>query len=507
MALEAVGVLLLCLVLPSLGCAGDDGWDPSGYLLYCPCMGRFGNQADHFLGSLLHVPYQEYFKLGPLLEYHRVISLEEFMEKLAPSHWPPGKRVAYCFEAAAQRSPDKRTCPMKVRDVWRRLLQRLLQGRLEPKPPREGRLNVLFLLGFPSDHPVLVLPGAPAQFPVLEEHRPVQRYVVWSDEMVEKGEFYIKTLLLRPYVAIHLRVGSDWMRDVEVLSPPSPIVLRLQSAEGRHDAWVAFNGIATLCCAPDHGDVLADLKEIKRALKLWVKKTGAKAVYLHVPYQEYFKLGPLLEYHRVISLEEFMEKLAPSHWPPGRESEMFGGVSFSAFYKDVWNQRFPPSDHPVLVLPGAPAQFPVLEEHRPVQRYVVWSDEMVEKGEFYIKTLLLRPYVAIHLRVGSDWKNACNLLKEGTTGSHLMASPQCVGYDRSSAVPLTMEMCLPDLKEIKRALKLWVKKTGAKAVYSDHFIGNCVSSFTAFVKRERDVHRRPSSFFGMDHPPKLRDEL
>ncbi|XP_076436630.1 GDP-fucose protein O-fucosyltransferase 1-like [Babylonia areolata] len=369
--LRVVGVLCV-LVKASLSAVSVD---PSGYITYCPCMGRFGNQADQFLGSLgfahalnrslvlppwveykrhliksVQVPFDVYFKVGPLRRYVRVLTMETFMKELAPTVWPQGQRIAFCY-SARHGTDSGQGCNAK-------------------------------------------------------EGNPFESF--WDTYGIDfdRSEFF------------------------------QPLYYNTQSAH-----------------------------EVRR-----------------------------------------------------------------------WKERFPPADYPVLAFTGPPAAFPVQEHHVRLHRFLHWSDSMMGKARDFIAAHVQghTPFLGLHLRNGVDFKNACEHIK---TSPSMFAAPQCIGY-RSQFGTGTYEMCYPDDKAVIRQVKKEVKRIGAKAVFvatdnrdlisefskemkkvkfvrqpspadpmldlailgqADHFIGNCISTFTAFVKRERDNSGKTTSFWSF-HP-------
>jgi len=59
-----------------------------------------------------NVPFTEFFRLDAILVHHRALLLEDFIDQLAPTHWPPGNRTGYCY-APSSRITDREDCEMK----------------------------------------------------------------------------------------------------------------------------------------------------------------------------------------------------------------------------------------------------------------------------------------------------------------------------------------------------------------------------------------------------------
>lgn len=198
------------------------------------------------------------------------------------------------------------------------------------------------------------------------------------------------------------------------------------------------------------------------------------------------------------------------------------------------------------LLEGAPGSFPVQLKNRPLHKYLFWNDLILSEAKNYIKNQLPKgAFIGIHLRNGIDWVRACEHIPNSPS---LFAAPQCVGY-RNENGKATKEMCLPSKETIIRQIKRVIKNLKTiKSVFvasdsnhmvseltealkrtkvsvhkfstpnphvelavlglSNHFIGNCISSFSAFVKRERDSRQFPSSFWGFPQEKgHHRDEL
>ncbi|KAL5012714.1 hypothetical protein ScPMuIL_011265 [Solemya velum] len=317
---------------------------------------------------------------------------------------------------------------------------------------------------------------------------------------------------------------------------------------------------------------LAFAKSLNRTLVLppWVEYHWPKPRSVQVPFDKYFKVDTLLAYHRVMTMEKFMSELAPEIWPPGERTVICYGVRSggqsgscnakdgnpfgpfwdtfdiefdnSEFYSPLhyewssqkdrqdWINRFPPDKYRVLAFTGAPAAFPAAQKNIPLHRYLHWSKEITDAVDKVIEEKIgVRPFVGIHLRLGSDFERACEHLESSPM---MFAAAQCVG-SRGQYGKTTPDMCYPPDDLIVREVKATVDELDAKAVYiatdsrtviqelseamsqvkfvvgdpdrphvdlgvlgqADHYIGNCISTFSAFVKRERDSVGKLSSFW------------
>ncbi|XP_022107939.1 GDP-fucose protein O-fucosyltransferase 1-like isoform X2 [Acanthaster planci] len=398
----------------------------------------------------------------------------------------------------------------------------------------------------------------------------------------------------RPRPAAHAVVEESRGKNIKMLPVHYWIflvhfVLRLvvQRVSAEKNPTVDPKGYVVYCpCMGRFGNqadqflgALAFIKNLDRTIVLppWVEygKPGSKPGSSQIPFDTYFKVEPLAKYHRVITMEIFMEKLAPKVWPHGqrkgfchtfreansckmKEGNPFGpfwdnfnvdfdsyvafgsGLSYDPSNSNTrkWNEKFPASEFPVLAFGGAPGSFPVLEQNVHLHQYLVWSDMIEEEANNFIATKIPEgPFLGVHMRNGLDWVNVCDNHIGKEKNRHLFGSPQCLGYHFEHG-QVTKDMCLPPADLVKRQIRRRVKKIKAKAVFvaadadpmmtvlanmleplkvkvlqydkhephvelailakADHYIGNCLSTFSAFAARERGVTGKPTSFWAHD---------
>ncbi|VVC92921.1 unnamed protein product [Leptidea sinapis] len=264
----------------------------NGFVVYCPCMGRFGNQADHFLGALafskglnrtlvlppwveyrygeaksLQVPFDTYFDVSTLLSFHRVITMEIFMKDIAPVMWPPEKRISFCY--TQRYGEQEKSCNAKSGNPFGPFWDTFsidfigseFYGPLNYDAHNENMINKWIHKYPPQKWPVLAFTGAPASFPVQIENVHLQKYVKWNDKMENMAKTFIKDNMSGGgFLGIHLRNGQDWVKACEHVKD-SPKLFSASQCVGYKNE----RGILTLSmCLPQKNDII---RQVKRVLK------------------------------------------------------------------------------------------------------------------------------------------------------------------------------------------------------------------------------------------------
>ncbi|XP_038060600.1 GDP-fucose protein O-fucosyltransferase 1-like isoform X2 [Patiria miniata] len=293
--LSAVAISLTVLVsIVGLGQCRNVGkleWDASkGYMMYCPCSGRYGNQLEQFIGSLLfasklgrvlvippfimypnaleavpknaYVQVDEYFDLDEIKKFYPdVITMEDFMTELAPLYWNEGNRVAYCSNGLADNNGGKCTRdgnPFRTfwqdqgiefddSEVWTNLY-----FNVEHAGVAEHWKEV-----YPaSEHPVMALVTAPVINPISTAVEGLQHYLTFKDHIRQPAEEFIEKNLEKPFWGLHLRNGADWSRTCELLGTGDfPYLLSSRQCTGKEG-----DSVTREMCLQSEEQVIADIR-------------------------------------------------------------------------------------------------------------------------------------------------------------------------------------------------------------------------------------------------------
>ncbi|ESO07787.1 hypothetical protein HELRODRAFT_170340 [Helobdella robusta] len=252
--------------------------DPNGYLLFCLCMGRVGNQVEHFLGGLAfaksinrtlilpsfrtyvgnnkNIPFNEWFQIEPLTKYHRVILAEEFMEHYADDYWPANKRFGFCYG----NKNNNEDCKMKEGNPFGPFWDGLGVNFVKDVKYQMTYSNEFdrWAAEFPAaQYPVISMKGAPATFPMDPSHWHLQKYLIFSDQLKKEADDYInKHFPQRPFIGLHLRNGPDWENACQGAVGTASYMASPQCLQGTNDL------ITKNMCLPSTAEVLRLTKNL-----------------------------------------------------------------------------------------------------------------------------------------------------------------------------------------------------------------------------------------------------
>uniref|UniRef100_A0A914I1U7 GDP-fucose protein O-fucosyltransferase 1 n=1 Tax=Globodera rostochiensis TaxID=31243 RepID=A0A914I1U7_GLORO len=258
-----------------------------------------------------------------------------------------------------------------------------------------------------------------------------------------------------------------------------------------------------------------------------------------VDFDQFFIVQTLGQFHQIVLLRDFMRGIATKIWPMERRKVLCWSP------RPGLAARSELGCHATEGNPSGP-----FWRHQ----FVQWSSQIEQNArEFVVRKFGHgKAFVAIHLRNDRDWENVCQLLREekspmDSRRRELFASAQCTGSDEEYG-QLTVEACNPSLDNILKEIHFHVLRLSAAGVFvasdrnhhlaqigahlaksvrwsvtvtgwaegnvgssggrgnvpvelallgmADHFIANCVSTFSAFVVRQRH--------FGLSHTQKHR---